>query len=254
MGPSTTIFRTGVSASRLEADKVASQFGGRLIGHPEVDEYKKAGNPGKFWIRQWAARGLHLEEGKPYVDVRTRIYIEKEFVQIMLGIRDKFQEEKGQDYVAAMLGMSKQKQDGKHLELPTELMFFMIDPEAITFKAYLTINSKANPNEPESPVSGFYVFENPKIIFKESPFKENGFFVKDGVGKADPETKIAVYSANTLQELLKDNELRRIYMGNGVNPLNKGGDEQGGYLNWRYTHGDLLPNEKLEILVLKEVA
>jgi hypothetical protein len=109
MGPSTTIFRPGVSANRFEADKVASQNGGRLIGNAKLDEHLRIVNSDPSqdkqnvslktsWVREWAAKGISLEEntpfsikkGKPFVDNQTCVFIEPKNVQEMLDLHKAF--------------------------------------------------------------------------------------------------------------------------------------------------------------------
>ena len=106
-------------------------------------------------------------------------------------------------------------------------IFFLIDPEAFTLK------------------NGLYVFENPKITVVE-----NAVLEMSGRGMADPETKIAIYTAETVPA----RELRLNCFSEGIWPLSRGGLEVLGFGVERIVSGFSPPSYCFGVLASTETA
>jgi hypothetical protein len=182
-------FDTGKGATRFDADKVAKDFnGGRLIKHAELDAYKMQGNFGAYWAREWAVKGVLIEKGKDLVDKDSDVLVPYSDIEKA----NKARIESGKSAIVGVNGV-----------------FFLIDPEAFTFK------------------NGLYVPENPKITVVENAVLEMG-----GRGMADSETKIAVYAEKSVLDSLPSDQIRWNYFKHGVWPLVRGSE----YVLYHYSN------------------
>ncbi|MFA5930158.1 MAG: hypothetical protein WC861_04715 [Candidatus Micrarchaeia archaeon] len=149
------IIRTGIKADRFKADEVAAQHGGRLPSHAELDACIMRGYPcrphllGSFWAKELAVSGITIEKGKDIVDEVNMTIIQEKDVKRMLELR-------------------KEEKDWQGRTIPTETLFYLVNPEAFTKK------------------DDFYLVENPSIILVEK------VALDCWGGKADNGTRIAI--------------------------------------------------------------
>jgi hypothetical protein len=179
-----TVFSpTGIKVPRFRADEIAKQFNnGKLPKHSELDEFKLKGNSGTYWAKEFAAKGVLVEKGKDLCCERTKIRLEPNDVQKMLELHE------------ALEAKYKEK-------IPTDKIFYLIDPEGYTLK------------------KGIYVLENPQITVVEHAVLGYG---TDARGKADERTKLPVYEIENVLDSLPDNEIRWSYIRDGIWPLLRG--------------------------------
>ena len=149
------IIRTGIKADRFKADEVAAKHGGRLPTHAELDACIMRGYPyrphllGTFWAKELAVSGISIEKGKDIVDEVNMTIIQEKDAKTMLELR-------------------KEEKDWQSRTIPTETLFYLVNPEAFTKK------------------DDFYVVENPTITLMEN------VALHCWGGKADDETRIAI--------------------------------------------------------------